>query len=70
VDYLNFWIAGSQAENWFFVVLCPTNSTESFVIYKLTNSLADYLKFWIVGSWARGLKIGLLLFRGLQKSNM
>jgi hypothetical protein len=69
-NYLNFWITGSRAENWFYVVSWPTNSTESSEIYKLTSGLADYLKFWITGSRAKGLKIGLLLLHGLQKSNM
>jgi hypothetical protein len=43
---------------------------ETSTIYKLTSGLADYLNFWITGSWDGGLKIGLMLFRGLQKSNM
>jgi hypothetical protein len=36
---------GSRAENWASFVLCPTNSTESSVIYKLTIRLVDYLNF-------------------------
>jgi hypothetical protein len=41
----SFWITGCRAENWDSVVMCPTNSTQSFAIYKLTIGLADYLNF-------------------------
>jgi hypothetical protein len=59
-------LSGLRAENWASVVLWATNSTESSAIYKLTSCFADYLNFWIAGCQSGGLKIGLLLFCGLQ----
>ena len=40
--FLDRGFLGWQAQNWVSVVPCPTNSTQSSTIYKLTSGLADY----------------------------
>ena len=41
--FATFWIVGSRAQNWASIVLCPTNSTQSFAIYKLTGRIVGWL---------------------------
>ena len=43
--FLDHGFSGWGPENWVFVVSCPTNSTDSSAIYKLTIGLEDYLNF-------------------------
>jgi hypothetical protein len=43
--FLDRRFSGWRTLNWASVVLYPTNSTESSVIYKLTIRLVDYLNF-------------------------
>ena len=66
--FLDRGFLGWRAQNWASVVSCPTNSTESSAIYKLTSGLADYLEipylafFWIASYRAGMLKIRLCCF--------
>ena len=41
--FLNCGFSARRAENWVSIVLCPTNSTQSSTIYKLTGRLAGWL---------------------------
>jgi hypothetical protein len=51
---------GSRAKNWASFVLCPTNSTKSSAIYKLTIRLVDYLNF--KGLMSKKFSISELVF--------
>jgi hypothetical protein len=43
--FLDRGFSGWGPEKWAFVLLCPTNSTNSSAIYKLRIGLAEYLNF-------------------------
>jgi hypothetical protein len=41
-QFLDGGFSGCRAQNWAYVLPCPTKSTDSSAIYKLTIGLADY----------------------------